>query len=183
MRGALAELGAVADLIDAAAVEAACTRILGARRVMLYGCGREGLMMRAFAMRLYHLGVAVSMQGDLAAPPLGVGDLFFVACGPGELSTVTALAGVARAAAAGVLMVTAEGSGASLALADQVLVIPAQTMASDLGARDVGGKSVLPMGSLFEGAMFLVFEIMVLRLRDMKGEPAEAMRARHTNME
>ncbi len=178
MRGALAELAAVADRVNQVAVEAACARILGARRVMLYGCGREGLMMRALAMRLYHLGVAVSMQGDLTAPPLGVGDLFFAACGPGELSTVTALAGVARAAGAGVLMVTAEASGASLALADQVLVIPAQTM-----ARDVGGDSVLPMGSLFEGAMFLVFEIMVLRLRQMKGEAAEAMRARHTNME
>ncbi|MDB5661487.1 MAG: Fe-S cluster assembly protein HesB [Cypionkella sp.] len=91
---------------------------------------------------------------------------------------MTALAGVARAAGAGVLMVTAEVSGPSLALADQVLVIPAQTM-----ARDLGGDSVLPMGSLFEGAMFLVFEIMVLRLREMKGEAAEAMRARHTNME
>ena len=34
-------------------------------------------MMRALAMRLYHLGTPVSMQGDLTAPPLGVGDLFF----------------------------------------------------------------------------------------------------------
>lgn len=178
MQGALAELAAVADRMDSAAVEAACARILGARRVMLYGCGREGLMMRSLAMRLYHLGVVVSMQGDLTAPPLGPNDLFFAACGPGDLATVTALAGVARAAGAGVLMVTAEVAGPSLALADQVLLIPAQTM-----ARDVGGASVLPMGSLFEGAMFLVFEIMVLRLRDLKGEAAEDMRARHTNME
>ncbi|MDB5661488.1 MAG: sugar isomerase [Cypionkella sp.] len=72
MLGALAELGAVAERVDEAAVEAACGRILSARRVMLYGCGREGLMMRAFAMRLYHLGLAVSMQGDLTAPPLGL---------------------------------------------------------------------------------------------------------------
>ena len=50
-------------------------------------------------------------------------------------------------------------------------------------ARDVGGASVLPMGSLFEGAMFLVFEVLVLRLRDVLGETAESMRARHTNME
>lgn len=178
MQAALAELAAVAAAMDETALEMACGRILGARRVMLYGCGREGLMMRALAMRLYHLGLSISMQGDLTAPPLGEGDLFFAACGPGQLSTVTALAGVARAAGAGVLMVTAEPAGASVALADQVLVIPAQTM-----ARDLGGDSVLPMGSLFEGAMFVVFEIMVLRLRAMRGEAAEAMRARHTNME
>lgn len=178
MRGAVTELAAVAERMDEVAIEAACARILGAGRVMLYGCGREGLMMRALAMRLYHLGIDVAMQGDMTAPPLGAGDLFFAACGPGDLATVTALAGVARAAGAGVMMVTAEAAGASLVLADQVLLIPAQTM-----ARDVGGNSVLPMGSLFEGALFLVFEIMVLRLRDMKGETAEAMRARHTNME
>jgi 6-phospho-3-hexuloisomerase len=109
---------------------------------------------------------------------LGPGDLFFAACGPGQLATVTALATVARAAGAGVMMVTAEPDGATVVLADQVLVIPAQTM-----ARDQGGASVLPMGSLFEGAMFLVFEVMVLRLRVLRQEPAEAMRARHTNME
>ena len=46
-----------------------------------------------------------------------------------------------------------------------------------------GGASVLPMGSLFEGAMFLVFEVLVLRLRARLGETPESMRARHTNME
>jgi 6-phospho-3-hexuloisomerase len=39
------------------------------------------------------------------------------------------------------------------------------------------------MGSLFEGAQFLVFELLVLALRDRLGEPAERMRARHTNLE
>ncbi len=180
MLGALAELGAVAALMDEAALAAACDRLNGAKRVMLYGCGREGLMMRALAMRLYHLGLSISMQGDLNAPPMGAGDLFFAACGPGQLSTVTALAGVAKAAGARVMMVTAEPEGVSLALADQLLVIPAQTMARDQGDAAV---SVLPMGSLFEGAMFLVFEIMVLRLRDLRAEAPEAMRARHTNME
>jgi 6-phospho-3-hexuloisomerase len=178
LQGALAELSAVAGAMDEAGLQAACARIAAAGRVMLYGCGREGLMMRALAMRLYHLGFSVSMQGDLTAPPLGAGDLFFAACGPGQLATVSALAGVARAAGAGVLMVTAEPLGASVALADQILLIPAQTMANDRG-----GVSVLPMGSLFEGAMFLIFEVMVLKLREMRAESAEDMRARHTNME
>ena len=50
-------------------------------------------------------------------------------------------------------------------------------------ANDIGSEAVLPMGSLFEGAMFLVFEAVVLRLREVLGETAESMRARHTNME
>jgi 6-phospho-3-hexuloisomerase len=39
------------------------------------------------------------------------------------------------------------------------------------------------MGSVFEGALFLLFEIMVLKLRDMLDVTPETMRARHTNLE
>ena len=57
--------------------------------------------------------------------------------------------------------------------------IPAQTMAND----QAGKLSILPMGSLFEAAQMLVFELVVLKLRDRLGETAETMRARHTNLE
>ncbi len=52
-------------------------------------------------------------------------------------------------------------------------------------ANDLGGKatSVLPMGSLFEGAQFLTFELLILALRDHLGVTPAAMRARHTNLE
>jgi 6-phospho-3-hexuloisomerase len=178
LREAAGELAAVADRFDEATLEPVAQAVIDARRLMLYGCGREGLMMRALAMRLHHLGLEVCMQGDMAAFPLGPGDLFLCAAGPGWLSTASALCGVAREAGARVLVVTAEPDGATAALADELLVIPAQTM-----ARDQGGASILPMGSLFEGAMFLVFEVLVLRLRELLGETATSMRERHTNME
>ena len=173
-----AELADVAARLDEIALGPVVEAILGARRVMLYGCGREGLLMQALAMRLHHLGRVVCMQGDMAAFRLGPGDLFLCAAGPGELATASALCGVARAAGARVLVVTAEPDGVTARMADELLVIPAQTM-----ARDIGDASVLPMGSLFEGAMFLAFEVLVLRLRDALGETPESMRGRHTNME
>jgi 6-phospho-3-hexuloisomerase len=175
---AAGELAAVAARFDERALDPVVEAIVAARRVMLYGCGREGLMMRALAMRLHHLGLTVCMQGDMTAFPLGPGDLFLCAAGPGELATSSALCRVARGAGSRVLVITAEPDGGTAALADELLVIPAQTM-----ARDVGGASALPMGSLFEGAMFLVFEVLVLRLRDRLGETTASMRARHTNME
>ena len=178
LREAAAELADVAARMDEATLKPTVRAIASARRVMMYGCGREGLMMRALAMRLHHLGLDVCMQGDMAAFPLGPGDLFLCAAGPGELPTASALCGVAQTVGARVLVVTAEPDGATAAVADDLLVIPAQSM-----ARDIGGASTLPMGSLFEGAMFLVFEVLVLRLRETLGETAETMRARHTNME
>ncbi|MBX3030981.1 MAG: 6-phospho-3-hexuloisomerase [Chloroflexi bacterium] len=178
LRQAAAELADVAGHLDPDALDPVVEAIVQARRVMLYGCGREGLMMRALAMRLHHLGRSVCMQGDMTAFPLAAGDLFLCAAGPGALATATALCGVARDAGARVLVVTAEPSGETARLAHDLLVIPAQTM-----ARDMGGPSVLPMGSLFEAAMLLVSEVLVLRLRDVLGETPETMRARHTNME
>jgi len=178
MREAAAELADVVGAMDPAALDPVVHAITDARRMMLYGCGREGLMMRALAMRLHHLGLEVCMQGDMTAFPLGPGDLFLCAAGPGELATATALCDVARSAGARVVVVTAQPDGATSRIADELLVIPAQTMASD---RD--GGSVLPMGSVFEGALFLVAEVLVLRVRDALGETMGSMRARHTNME
>ena len=175
---AMAELAEAASRVDESTLEPVVRAICSARRTMLYGCGREGLMMRALAMRLHHLGLEVCMQGDMTAFPLGPQDLFLCSAGPGSLSTASALCRIARAADARVLVVTAEPEGETSTLADELLVIPAQTM-----ARDVGNPSVLPMGSLFEGAMFVVFEVLVLRVRDALGETADSMRERHTNME
>jgi len=175
---ALSELAEAVAGIDPDRIEAACALIARSGAVMGYGCGREALMVRGLVMRLHHLGLRVAMQGDMAAPPIGPGDLLLCSAGPGELATVTALMRVARAAGAEVLFLTAEPETPAAVLASLVLTVPAMTM-----ARDRGAATVLPMGSVYEGALFLLFEIMVLRLRDMLGETAETMRARHTNME
>jgi 6-phospho-3-hexuloisomerase len=174
------EMGAAAAATKPAEIDAAAAEIAGARRIVCYGVGREGLMMRALAMRLYHLGCDAHVVGDMSAPPVGPGDLLVVSAGPGDFSTVAGLVGVARRAGARTLCVTAQPAGAVPAACDRILEIPAQTMANDTGPAAV---SVLPMGSLFEGAQYLVFEILVLALRDRLGTSPEAMRARHTNLE
>lgn len=177
---ALGEIGAALSRIDPAAMEEACYRISASARVGLYGCGREGLMMRGLAMRLHHCGLDAHYAGEMAMPPLGPGDLFFASSGPGDLSTVNALASTARKGGATLMVLTSQPESPDAALADYVLVLPAQTMASDQGA---GASTALPMGSVFEGSMFLLFEAMVARIAQMRGETAATMRARHTNME
>ena len=177
---ALDELGGVLARVDGSQIDAACKLLAEARQIVVYGCGREALQVKGFAMRLYHLGLPVSVVGDMTTPPLGQGDVFLASSGPGETTTVLTLMRVARDAGAKVLLLTAEPTGSAAKLADFTLVIPAQTMASDQGA---ARSSVLPMGSLFEGALFLLFEIMVLKLQALTKATPEAMRARHTNME
>lgn len=177
---ALGELAGVLRRVDGTSIEKTCRMLAEARRIVVYGCGREALQVKGFAMRLYHLGLPVAVVGDMTTPPVGEGDVFFASSGPGETTTVLTLMKVARAAGAINVLVTAQPEASAAALADFVLVVPAQTMADDQGP---AVTSFLPMGSIFEGALFLLFEVMVLRLKSMLDEPAEAMRARHTNME
>jgi 6-phospho-3-hexuloisomerase len=178
-RAALDDLARVFDRIDEAAVDRSIEEIASANRIALYGVGREGLQIKGFCMRLFHLGRKAAMVGDMTTPHLGAGDLLIASAGPGYFSTVSALIGVAREAGARTLVVTAQPQGASARAADVVLPIPAQTMADDSGP----AASVLPMGSLFEGAQYILFEAMILKLRDRLGVTAEAMRANHTNLE
>ena len=173
------EIRAAVAAIDPAAMDAMVAEIAAAKRIACYGVGREGLMMRALAMRLYHMGLDAHVVGDMSCPPVGPGDLLITSAGPGGFSTVNGLISVARQAGARVACVTAEPGGAAPLAADRVLTIPAQTMARD----GLGATSVLPMGSLFEGAQFLAFELLILHLRDHLGVPPDAMRARHTNLE
>ncbi len=178
-RQACTELAAVADQLDETSVETACQMIATAEKIVLFGCGREGLQIQGLAMRLHHLGLSATMQGAMNTPPLGPGDLFLTSAGPGELSTVTALMQTARTAGAQTLFPTAAPATPSAALATHILRIPAQTMATD----QTQPTSTLPMGSLYEGALFVLFEVMVQRLAGILGETSETMRARHTNME
>ncbi|RCS25615.1 SIS domain-containing protein [Phyllobacterium salinisoli] len=181
---ALAELGAVFERIDEQTVDAAVAVIADAGRIALYGVGREGLQVKGFAMRLYHLGLKAAVVGDMTTPPVGEGDLLVVSAGPGSFSTVLGLMGEAKAAGAKTLVITAQPNGEAAKRADHVLTIPAQTMADDLEPDDVGtGVSVLPMGSLYEGAQYILFEVMILKLRERLGITPEAMRANHTNLE
>lgn len=178
-RRALEELGAVFDRIDEQGVERAIEAIAGARRIAMYGSGREGLQIKGFAMRLFHLGRQVAMVGDMTTFAVGEGDLLFVTAGPGELPIAETLMQVARTAGARTMLITAQPDGPASALADIVLVIPAQTMANDQGP----DTSVLPMGSQFEGAQYILFEVMILRLRERLAVTPADMRANHTNLE
>jgi 6-phospho-3-hexuloisomerase len=177
---ALADLGRVISAMPHDAAEPLLSAIQSAKRIALHGLGREGLQMKGLAMRLFHLGLDAHVVGEMTLPPLSAGDLFIVSAGPGDFGSIAALMARAKEAGARTAVVTAQAEGGAAKRADAVLVIPAQTMANDQGA---AAKSVLPMGSLYEAAMMLVFEVLVLQLRDRLGETAETMRARHTNLE
>ena len=176
---AVTELTDVINRIDPLQVEALIEFLTKANRVVVYGVGREGLMMKALAMRLYHIGLDAHVVGDMTTPPVGEGDVLVVSAGPGYFSTVASLTGVARSAGAKIICFTAQPGGKVPQSADLTVVLPAQTMADDT----THPTSFLPMGSLYEGVQYLFFEYLVLLLADHIGMTSEQMRPNHTNLE
>ena len=172
------ELQSIAREVDHTVFDGLIEELLSARHIALHALGREGLMMRALTMRLFHLGLPVHVVGDMTTPPLLQGDLLLTSAGPGALDTTAALMRIVRTAGGRIVLLTAEPKAALAPLADRVVLIPARTM-----ARPSSDPSPFTMGSAFEAIQFLFSEYLVTRLAKRLGESEDAMRARHTNLE
>jgi 6-phospho-3-hexuloisomerase len=179
---AIEEIAAAIQSVPEAELDAIVEELVAARRIACYGGGREGLVLRGLVMRLFHAGLDVHYVGEMTCPAVGAGDLVVLSCGPGRISMVEALAGVALRNGARVLYVTAQPQNPPADRAHRVVRVTAQTMADDVAAGSASA-AVLPMGSAYEIALFVLVDLITNRVRARRGESAEEMRSRHTNLE
>ncbi|CAN6896747.1 unnamed protein product [Brassica oleracea] len=99
-------------------------------RVFLHGVGREGLMLKvkAFAMRLFHLGLSSHLVSDVTTPPISSPDLLTASAGPGRFSTVDVICSIAKSCGAKVVLITAQPErGSCVKQTTDVCYVPAQT--------------------------------------------------------
>jgi 6-phospho-3-hexuloisomerase len=175
---ALQEIADAVRTVPGTAIEEVVDELLAARRIACYAGGREGLVMRGLVMRLFHAGLDVHYVGDMTTPAVGDGDLLVLSCGPGRISMVEALAGVAKRDGARLLYLTAQPHIPPAGLADTMVRIAAQTMANDQES-----TAVLPMGSTYEIALFVLVDLITNEVRRRRSESVEELRSRHTNLE
>jgi 6-phospho-3-hexuloisomerase len=175
---ALREIADAVHSVAEAALDEVVDELLAARRIACYAGGREGLVMRGLVMRLFHAGLDAHYVGEMTCPAVGAGDLLVLSCGPGRISMVEALAGVARRDGARVLYLTAQPRNPPADRADTVVTVTAQTMADDRGS-----DAALPMGSAYEIALFVLVDLITNRVRRRRTESVEELRSRHTNLE
>ncbi len=62
-------------------------------------------------MRLMHLGLKVSVVGDMTTSPIGEGDLLILSCGPGLSNTLQGLSEISHKAGGRVAVITAQPDG------------------------------------------------------------------------
>jgi 6-phospho-3-hexuloisomerase len=169
----LAEMREVFARMDEDAVPQLASEIEGAGRTFIYGAGRNGLVLQAFAMRLMHLGLDAHYVGQLSAPPTGPGDVLITAMALGRLPSADAFVETARRRGVRISVITARP--AAVMGADRVINLPAQTMADPM-------TSVLPLGSPFELALMLLCELTVVELMGRLGRTNADLAVRHANL-
>jgi 6-phospho-3-hexuloisomerase len=178
----LAPLAAVLRDVDAKELDAFEKMLLGARRIFVTGLGRTGLMARGFAMRLMHLGRRVYHVGDVITPAIRRGDVLVICTRTGRSPVLVYYVDIARRAGARVAVVTGVRRTPVARRADAVLLLPSEGRNPSRRGR-AAAKDAAPLGSLYEQALLLVLDAVVVRLMDTLGLTASDLRRIHTTFE
>ena len=176
----LADISRTLRQVDADEVEALWAALLSAERVFLAGKGRTGLQMRAFSMRLMHLGLRVHVVDDVTTPAIGTGDLLLIGSSSGRTGSLLRYVETVGATGAQLATLTGNLDSPIAAAAQRRVYIPATNFKAGGSA---GEESALVMGSLFEHCLGLVCDLLIIRLKAALGVDEAEMNARHANLE
>jgi len=158
------------------------------KKILVVGVGRSGLVGRAFAMRLRHLGARSYVVGETITPSVEEGDLLVAISGSGSTQIVVAAAEAAKRMKAKVAAITTYYDSPLGRVADLVVFVPGRTkLASmdDYFARQILGihEPLSPLGTLFEDTSMVVLDAVVAELMKRLGKNESELARRHANIE
>lgn len=158
------------------------------RKVLVMGAGRSGLVGRAFAMRLMHLGFNVYVLGETITPSIGENDVVVAISGSGRTQLIVTAAEAAKKVKAKIIAITSYIDSPLAKLADIVVEIPGRTkLAPDIDyfARQILGihEPLAPLGTLFEDTAMVFLDGVTVELMHRLGKSEKDLRAKHANIE
>ncbi|MBD2847644.1 6-phospho-3-hexuloisomerase [Paenibacillus sp. IB182496] len=182
MNAAMRVVGEVADAvsaIDERELARLVETIDRAGAVFVAGAGRSGLMGRALAMRLMHLGLRAYVVGETITPAIGPDDLLLIGSGSGETASLVGMADKAGEIGAAVAVATTRPESTLARKARLTLTLPGSAKEHNSGERG----TIQPMASLFEQTLLLAYDAAVICLMERRGMSAERMYGSHANLE
>jgi 6-phospho-3-hexuloisomerase len=163
--------------IDTDEVHRLVDAISVAGKIQVFGMGRMKCAVRAFTMRIMHMGLDAHVVYDTTCPNIGKGDLLIVNCGCTAVGLV--VIGLAKKAGATICVVTAHPESEAGRMADFTVRLRGQV---NPGNPDEI-SSIQPMAALFEQAVFLFEDILIMMLMEKLNITPEQMERRHTNLD
>lgn len=176
----LGELATSLNAVSADEIAEMQREILGAKRIFVAGKGRSGLFMRAFAMRLMHLGLHVHVVDEVTTPAIAADDVLVLASGSGKTASLVQYANKAKEIGATLVLITTAPDSPVGRQADKVVQIPAPSVKADGSS---GVHSSQPMANLYEQSLILLLDITAVQLMKALRKTGEQMFARHANLE
>lgn len=181
-------------MLDRAETSAFFNRMLSAERIYVAGAGRSGLIARAYAMRMLHLGYDVYVVGETITPAMQPGDTLVVFSGSGETRTMATYCTTVKALGGYVCLITASPNSTMAKNADCVVNLGDLTGyyrgdTSTFEERQMTGQyrsvssAFAPLGTMFEALALIFSDAVISALMEAKKEGAPELKGRLTNME
>jgi 6-phospho-3-hexuloisomerase len=190
MRLMASKIRTIANSISDDDVEKLIAEILKARRIYVMGAGRSGLVAKAFAMRLMHLGLQAFVVGETITPALNTGDVMVIFSGSGRTKTVADIAETGKEIGAHICLITSNADSRIGKIADCIVIIEqhrddVEDDAMEFEIRQMMGehKSFAPLGTLFETVSMIFGDAVISRLMEITKTDENTLKNRHVNLE
>lgn len=180
----LNEIKLVLDSINEEDVDELVEAILNSDKIVGYGAGRMGLSLKAFMMRLNHLGIQAHYVDDTYISPLTEFDLLIVSSGSGETTMVrTFFEKAIKVSGCKTAAITGNGFSSIGKVADYLVTF--KPCNGGLNSEDNPNKinSVQLMSTLNEQATYILFDIMAKKIADRMNLDTEKAKRNHFNVE
>lgn len=184
----LGHVSYVATQLNETEVNKTILNIERAKKVYIYGAGRSGLVAKAFAMRLMHLGISVHVVGEITTPAIEAEDIFITISGSGETTSVINSAKIAKSVGATVIALTSYPESTLGKLADEILLVPGRVLdtgTKDFHLRQIKGEhyTLAPMGTLFEVSVLIILDALIAELMARFKKSESDLKKRHATIE
>ncbi len=189
MRLIVENLNEIIDRLDRETIRAMVQKILQGERVFVMGAGRSGLVAKAFAMRLMHLGFSVYVVGETTTPAVRPQDIMIAISGSGETHSIADLGKIVKDIGSTLITVTSKKESTLGRISDVAMILPSKTK-NDLDAggyleRNIRGdyKNLPPLGTSFEITSLIFLDSIISQLIMLTGASEAELKSRHTNIE
>ncbi|MDD4299457.1 MAG: SIS domain-containing protein [Methanomicrobium sp.] len=153
--------------------------LLRERRIYVAGAGRSGLIGRAFAMRLMHIGLDSYVVGETVTPAMRKDDMVVIFSGSGETNSVVDIAETAKSLGGCLCLITSRKKSRIADIADCIINLPSKPpdetdWENTFEVRQLTGgyKSLslplAPIGTLFETSAMILSDAVIASLMDIR---------------
>lgn len=156
--------------------------------VFVMGMGRSGLVAKAFAMRLMHLGISVYVVGETITPAITKNDSLLAISGSGETSTIVSTAKIVKKRNAKLIAITSYPNSTVGKLSDHIIYIKGRTKIDseqNYIKRQINGRhqSLAPMGTLFEVTSLIFLDGLIAELMHKMQKTEDDLKEKHNVLE